>query len=160
MPTNSDSIGNLQLPSLELDTLNDRMRRIGQALLKAGLSTGSDTSGSTVSSISQIVLTVPGILAVQSGAAPLITMPAAKAFTKMVMILGTLPIGGAVVIQLFANGAAWGPSATATGQVTPFDVSSYPAIAQDALVRLDITSVPALLSGVSYPGAELTLELR
>ena len=156
MPTLKDSIGNLQLASLDLPTLNDRMRRIGKALAAQDSSTtGSGSSSGGVSAISQIILFVPGTLGVESGAAPLVTLPADKSFSAMVLILGTLPVGGSVTVQIHANGAAWGPAATASGQVTRFDVSSYPAIAKDALIRLDLTSV-----GLTFPGADLTCELR
>ena len=156
MPAKSNSIGNLEIPALDLGTVNDRMRRIGDTL--ASLTGNSAPGGASVSSgatISQLVLTVPGILAVESKAAPLVTLPVAKAFTSLVLILGTVPVGGAVTVQLFANGAAWGPVVTATGQITTVDVSSYPAISKDALIRLDITSVPT-----TFPGADMTFELR
>ena len=157
MPTIKDSIGNLQLATLDLPTLNDRMRRIGGALtaLDSGSTSGSGGSGSSVAAIAQIILTVPGTLGVEGGAAPLLTLPAAKKFSTMVLILGTLPIGGAVTAQIYVNGTAWGPAATASGRVTKFDVSSYPQIAADALLRLDVTSVPT-----TFPGADLTLEIR
>ena len=161
MPTLKDSIGNLQLASLDLPTLNDRMRRIGKALAAQDSSTtGSGSSSGGVSAISQIILFVPGTLGVESGAAPLVTLPADKSFSTMVLILGTLPIGGGVTVQLYVDGNAWGPAATASGRVTKFDVSTYPQLSKDALLRLDVTSVPAALSGVSFPGADLTLELR
>ena len=151
MPSTSNSIGSLQLPTLDLDTLNDRMRRIGRAL---GSNEGSNQN-SAAGTVSQVVLTYPDTLGVKSGIAPLITLPAAKQFSELVIILEQLPIGGPVVVQFFADGAAWGPSVTATGQITTVDVSSYPAIAKDALLRLDVTSVPS-----SFPGAGMTFQLR
>jgi len=69
-------------------------------------------------------------------------------------------IRGGVTIQLLANGAAWGPALTMSNLSTKVDVSSCPAIAADALIRQDITGVPALLSGISFPGEDVTLQLR
>jgi hypothetical protein len=161
MPSDFNSVGDLQLKKIDLPTLNERMRRISKALKDTPTENpAAPASTSTTSTVSQIVLTVPDILAVESGAAALVTTPAKFQPTKGIIILSILPIGGSVTVQLFTNGTAWGPALSASGQITMADVSAFPPIPQDALLRLDITSVPALLTGVSFPGAGLTFELR
>jgi hypothetical protein len=163
VPSQTNQIGNLEVVSSAVDAgflavLNDRMRRIGSALANVVTSSGSSgTSGSGGSSgsVTQVTLTVPGTLGVESDAAPSLTLPVSFAPSRMVLLLKTAPIGAPVVVQLFAGGAVWGPALTASGLSVTAAVSGYPAIAANALLRLDITSC-----GTTFPGADLTFELR
>jgi len=159
MPSSANSTGNLEIPQANVDggflqVLNDRLRRIGTKLATVTTTTTTTTSSSG-NAISQATLAVPGTLGVQSDAAPSLTLPSAFQPSQAVVLLKTAPIGASVVVQLFVGGAAWGPQLTASGLSVTTDVSSYPAISANALIRLDIIGC-----GTTFPGADLTLELR
>jgi hypothetical protein len=160
VPSPTNQIGNLEVVSDAVDAgflsvLNDRMRRIGTALANVVTSSTSSASSGGSAGITQVTLTVPGTLGVESDAAPSLTLPVAFAPSQAVLLLKTAPIGASVIVQLFASGVVWGPALTASGLSVSASVAGYPAIAKDALLRLDITSC-----GTTFPGADLTLELR
>jgi hypothetical protein len=162
MPSSSNSTGNLEISALSLPVLNDRLRRIGTIL---GALTGSSTvsSGSTASgSVNQIVLTVPGILAIQSNVAPILELAAAQTFSTIVALVKTAPIGSPITLQLYVSGAAWGPVVTiAAGALSGSgSISGAGPIPANAIIRLDITGVGATLTGVSFPGSDLTVLVR
>jgi hypothetical protein len=162
MPNNTNSLGSLEIIDSSVSSsfqtkLNDRLRRIGSIIGKAGAAGGSGTSGSGVS---QITLSVSGILAVESDVAPPFTLGADTSFSTAVMLLKRPPIGSPVSVQLFVNGTPWGGPIVTSSTSASIDVSGAGPIKANQLVRLDITGVGALLTGVSFPGSDLTVILR
>lgn len=161
MPSKTNSIGNLEVISSAVDpgflaSLNDKMRQIQNALASAAVTTTTTTTTTSGGgSITQVTLTVPGTLGVESDAAPSLTLPVAFSPSQMVLLLKQAPIGASVTVQLFAAGNAWGPSLTASGLSVTANVASVPPIPANALLRLDITAC-----GTTFPGADVTLELR
>jgi hypothetical protein len=164
MPSNSNSTGSLEVSSLSLPVLNDRLRRIGSILssLTGGTTSSSTTSTTASASVNQIVLTVPGILAVQSNVAPILELASSQTFKTIVALVKIAPIGSPITVQLYVNGAEWGPVVTiAAGAFSgSASISGAGPIAANAPIRLDITGVGATLTGVSYPGSDLTVLVR
>ena len=161
MPLNSTgAIGSLEIidssvPAGFQQKLNDRLRKIAAYIGSANGS--SSTGGSSSSSVGQIEFAVPGILAVQSDVAPVLTLPAARTFSKLLVFLKIAPIGGSFTVQLYVNGSAWGPSVSiaAGAKSASANVSGTAAIPADQIIRLDVTAC-----GTTYPGSDLTVMLR
>jgi len=163
MPVNTSETGSLEindpnLPPSVQTKLNDRLRRIGRFIgtvsSGSGPGPGPGGGGGSASFGTQLVFTVPGTLAIESGAAPLLMLPSSVQFSQAVLLLNQAPQGGAVTVQLYVNGAAWGTalSISATSQTVSLSAG---AIAANQSIRLDITNV-----GLAFPGMDLTLLLR
>ena len=157
MPSNSNSIGSLQLPQLDLPTLNNRMRRIGVALQQVGLLDSSSGGSGSGSGSAALTLSLPGVLTIASDVMPAYQLPSARTFTKALVLLKQAPIGGAVTVQLYWNGAAWASPITLTGLSTKVDVSSLGQVAASSPLRVDITGTPT--GGSNFPGSDLTVQL-
>lgn len=115
--------------------------------------TGKATAAATGGTL---ILTAPGTLAIQSQVAPLVTLPAATAFQSVVALLKQAPSGGNLVLSISAAGKALGAVTVGDGKTTAtVDASGWATVAKDAIVAVDVTSV-----GLTFPGADLTLELR
>lgn len=146
-------------PSFQ-QSLNDRLRQISLQLnnASAGTSTTTTTTG-TSGSGGELILSVAGTLAILSDAAPATVLSGDTQFSTITMLAKTAPLGSSLTAQLFVAGVAWGPALTlAAGQIlATFSVSA--TIAANALIRLDITGVGALLTGVSFPGSDLSVIL-
>jgi hypothetical protein len=105
--------------------------------------------------VSQVVFFVPGTLGILSDAAPALTLPQDRRFSKVVALLKQAPQGAPVTAQLYVNGQKWGPQISLNGASATQSLSNAGPIAADQVIRLDITSV-----GTTFPGADLTVILR
>lgn len=157
LPTNSNSTGSLEINDSNvnqtfLGKLNDRMRRISQLV-----SAGSFTSDNSDTSATELILSVPGTLSVESNAAPAVTLGTPTSFTTAVVLVKTAPQGNPLALQLYVNGSGWGQALSLPANSTSLKVglSGVSAIAADQLIRLDITGV-----GLTFPGSDLTVILR
>jgi hypothetical protein len=153
----SNNIGSLEvvdpnLPASVQSKLNDRMRRIQQAI--AGFSTRSGAN--SASGVEQIVLFVPGTLAISSNLAPALTLGVTQSFSTIVALVKTAPSGtGSLTLQIYVNGVVWGPSVSLTSTSVTATISPALSIPASQIIRLDITAV-----GGTNPGADLTVILR
>jgi hypothetical protein len=82
VPASSDSIGSLEISSLSLSQLNDRLRRIASAL--TSLETGSSSSGSTTGSASSSASNASGLW---------------NNFTPTVTASGSMTVSALTVVQ-------------------------------------------------------------
>lgn len=171
MPRNQNATGTLEIvtndvPATFSQQLNDRLRRIQLALSQLTSSStssgGGGSSTSTTGTISgELILTVPGTLAVESNAAPALILPANTSFSTITLLVKQAPQGAPIEAQLYVAGAAWGPVLSIAENTTQasFTLSAPTPIAANALIRLDITQVGATLTGQSFPGSDLTVML-
>lgn len=145
-------------PQTDRRVLNEKLRRI-QSELEGTASTG--TAAATVATASssaagqEIVLSVPGTLAIRSNAAALVSLPAARNVSEIVAVVKQAAAGGDLNLALFADGAAWATLKIAAGGKTATAAAKSLALAKNALVTLDITGV-----GLTFPGADLTVMIR
>jgi hypothetical protein len=160
MPSSSNAIGNLEIPSLSLGPLNDRLRRIGQLLASGKLTSSTGLAGSSLAG--QLEFTVPGILAIESDVCPVLTLPADQTFSELLAFVKSAPIGSPLTVQMYVGGTAWGPalSIAAGSKTAKASLTGNAKITADSIIRLDITGVGALLTGVSFPGSDLTVLIR
>jgi hypothetical protein len=160
MPNNTNALGSLDIvdPSVSSSfqtKLNDRLRRIASIITTTGANGAAGSSGA-----GQITLSVAGILAIESDVAPPFSLGQSTSFSQAVLLLKQPPIGSPVSVQLFVNGKPWGAAITTSSTSASIDVSGAGPIPANQLLRLDITAVGALLTGVSFPGSDLTVILR
>jgi hypothetical protein len=157
MPRNTSNIGSLEVidaalpPSVQLK-LNDRLRRIADAL---GLQQAGSGTTSSVTNVNQLVFFVPGTLGILSDAAPAITVPENRKFSELVALLKQPPQGAPVAIQFYVNGQKWGASISLSGTSAKQALSNVASIPADQVIRMDITQV-----GSTFPGSDLTVILR
>jgi hypothetical protein len=148
----------LDLPYDEHDTrelkrrLNERLRDIANAIRT--LSEGGTTRVVTQGGAAEIVLFVPGTLAIESDAAPLVTLGADRTFTELVALAKRAPEGAAIVAEIEVGGEAVAEVTIAADAASGLAEGSF-QIGADAVVRLNVTGV-----GTSFPGSDLTLILR
>ena len=132
--------------------LNDRFRRV-PASSGPGAASVSVLAGG--SGPAMLVFTVPGTLAIQSNAAPLVSLAADTQPGSLVALLKQAPVGGPVLLKLAtATGLAIGAVTIPAGETTATDGSLAKIPANQVLV-LAITSV-----GLTFPGADLTVMVR
>src|SRR5579875_1530743 len=147
MPASSSSLGSLEVNDTSvsqqfLQKLNDRLRRISTIVSSISQTNVSNTVqvGGTNSASGELILTVPGTLAVESDAAPAVTLGSNTTFSSAIALVKQAPQGAAITLQLYAGGAAWGPplSIAAGATSTTVNVSVVAAIPANAIIRLDI----------------------
>lgn len=168
MPLNaSNSLGSLEVndagvPASFLAKLNDRLRRISNLVASTSQTSLSSTTQVSGAASGELILTVPGTLAVESNAAAAVTLGENTKFSTLIALVKQAPQGAAITLQLYAGGNPWGPqiSIAANATAAQLNVSGVAAIPANALIRLDITQVGATLSGQSFPGSDLTVILR
>lgn len=124
------------------------------ATAQATGSTGH-ASGSTASH-GTLILTVPGVLAIQSQAAALVQLSSDTVFTSAVALLKQAPVGAALTLNVSAGGNVLGSATVGDGKTTAsVDASGWKAAAKNTTITVDLTAV-----GLTFPGADLTLELQ
>ncbi len=163
MPLKSDSLGSLEIVDKTVDPaflqkLNSRLRRVGQFAATTTSTSAAAAAPSGASGRGQLILASPGTLAVQSNVAPVITLGANTTFATALLYLKQAPQGGAVTVQLYVAGAAYGPQLAIGGTSATVSLAGLPAILANAIIRLDVTGVPT--GGTNFPGADLTVILR
>ena len=122
----------------------------------SGITINSPGGGSTTNnSLSGITFTVPGLLAIDAPAAPLLYSGSKpQTFTSIISILEVVPSAGAISYAISVGGAIWA-SVTTTGEIT---TTTAPAlqVAANSLIELDITGVGNGL----FSGSGLTVIIR
>lgn len=134
--------------------LNDRFRRIPTPGDSGGIGGGGSTASGS-GAVTQIVLAVPGTLAIQSSAAPLISLASEAQPTGLVAVVKEAPDGGVLSFKLWAAETAIG-GATIPEAATEVELTGgMVKVPAGSWLRLEITGV-----GLDFPGADLTVELR
>ena len=138
---------NLELPAGALGDraqealFNERFRRIASLI-----------DSPTAASGNNLILSVPGTLAIQANAAPLVSLPASRTLSGLLALLKRPPLGGDVVVRFLAAGVEIARVTIPAGLVRAESAAGNPTIAAAALITVDITAV-----GWADPGADLTL---
>ena len=103
-----------------------------------------------------LALTVPGVLAIQSSAAPLFAFPDARTVQELRVLLKEPPTGGDLICEIEIGGTLWATVTVAAGEVEKvLNGSDLAGIAANALVVLNITAV-----GLTFSGADLSVLIR
>ncbi len=141
-----------------LRQVNDSMREIarqldsiGGASSSAAPAAGGSTPAQAITG-GEAVLSVGGTLAIQSNAAPLLTVPAITP-VSITALVKQAPQGGSVQVQLNVAGQKYLTVTVAQGQTSGSATgSSFAAIAAGSLLTMDIVAV-----GTTFPGSDLSL---
>jgi len=103
------------------------------------------------------LLAVPGVLAIQSDAAPVVTLATESVVKSVEAVLKRAPTGADLKLRVIIDGEEWAAITIADGETgaevaTPADLAP---IGAGKAVRLDILEV-----GTTFPGADLSLLIR
>ena len=103
------------------------------------------------------LLAVPGVLAIQSDAAPVVTLATESVVKSVEALLKRAPTGADLKLRVIIDGEEWAAITIADGETgaevaTPADLAP---IGAGKAVRLDILEV-----GTTFPGADLSLLIR
>ena len=140
--------------ALNLRTADKRYSPLAAGQSPAAQSTAVQSPAAQVaSSATTLILTVPGTLAIESNAAPLVQFTAARSFTKIALFVKQAPAGAAITVSVNAGSKVLGMAAIAAGAVSGTATVSW-TLPANSLLTVDITGV-----GLSFPGADLTIEL-
>lgn len=101
-------------------------------------------------------LTVPGVLAIQSSAAPLFAFPESRTVREVRVMVKEPPTGGDLVCEVEVDGTLLVEVTVTEGETEAvIDGSELAGIEANAMVVLNITAV-----GLSFPGADLSVLVR
>jgi hypothetical protein len=137
---------NLSLLDLVV-ALNDRLRRIDVLL--------TEVSMPIIVSLNELILPVPGVQAVNSNAAPLVSIPTNGTPTAIVALVKVAPTGAGLIWQVLAGVTLIGTGTIAAGTTAVTVTSSLVAIPANSVITLSITQV-----GSTIAGADLTVMIR
>lgn len=135
--------------------VNDSMRQIARQLDSLGTApTGKAQPGNTTGG--QLILTAPGLLAIQSSVTPLVSLESAGAPVEILAYLKRAPAGGNFSAVINVKGKPYftinipqgATSMDATGQ-------TFGQIPANSVVSVDVTGV-----GGDFPGADLSVLIR
>jgi len=128
--------------------LNDRLRRIQQAI--------QGVQDMITVQLTELVLSVPGTLAINSNAAPLLSLPSAGTPSAIVALIKTAPTGSGVTFAVYAGGSTLiGTGTIAAGATSVTVTTGLAAIAANAVLTLAVTAV-----GSTVAGSDLTVMVR
>lgn len=102
----------------------------------------------------QVVLSIPGTLAIESNAAALLAYREARKVSEVELLVKQAPLGADVDVRVLVDGATMTTVKLLAGQTAVKSAASF-AIAAGKPVRIDITNV-----GTTFPGADLSVILR
>ena len=102
----------------------------------------------------QVVLSVPGTLAIESNAAQLISFKEARKVVEVELLVKRAPVGGSLDVRILVDGAPMSTVTLLAGQTAVKSATGF-AIAAGKPVRIDILSV-----GLTFGGADLSVILR
>jgi len=138
--------------------LNDTLRQIALKLdSKSGgtSSSGKSSGGASTLSGGELILSVPGTLAIKSNVAPLASLPADITPVEILALVKQAPQGGKIQFQLNSAGNNYNTGTIAANQVSGDQTSGFAVIPAGSLITLDITDVPQ-----TFPGADLSVIVR
>jgi hypothetical protein len=131
----------------------------GNGAITAGAFTSLVGGGLRTLTGGQVTLQLPGYLAVQDGAVPLLDPGATYSVRDVYAYVNSAPIGGlGISLQVTVNGQAYGaPLTIASGstQSLSLDGSLLPVLRAGEKIGLNIQSV-----GGQAPGSDLTVVIR
>ncbi len=149
----SVSFPNVRLASAELVMTNSQ----GNSPTGTGMFTDGNDYGIRTLSGGQYSFQVAGFLAIQSGAAPDISVEGPHAIRDVFAILKSAPSDTSVELNLNLNGSPLCSLSISSGSLYSNEVQGLllPALGSGNLLSLDITSV-----GGTVPGSDLTVVMR
>lgn len=133
--------------------VNDKMRTIANAL-DAGTPSTSTGGGVTVSG-SQLILAAPGVLAIQSSVAPLVSLGANVTPTEILAYLKQASQGADLLVNINVNGNLFFTVKIGAGATDYDKQGSFGTIAAGDVISVDIVDC-----GTTFPGSDLSLILR
>lgn len=101
-----------------------------------------------------VALTVSGILAIESDAAPAIHAPEDFKPTTIKVVAKQAPTGASLTVRIKSGTTDWATATLPAGLSEVTATAPATVIAAGTNIRLDITAV-----GTTYPGADLTVTL-
>jgi len=103
------------------------------------------------------LLAVPGVLAIQSDAAPVVTLATESVVKSVEALLKRAPTGADLTCKVLVDGADWATVTVKDGETTGTvaNPAGLAPIGAGKAVRLDLTEV-----GTTFPGADLSLLIR
>lgn len=116
-------------------------------------STSSTVTKTVVESGGTLILTVPGVLAIESQAAPLVLLASAQSWTSCVLIVKQAPVGAALTIAVNAGAKQLGTATVAAAKTSSTAKVSW-NLPANTVLSIDVTAV-----GLTFPGSDLTIEL-
>jgi hypothetical protein len=102
----------------------------------------------------QLILTVPGTLAIESNAAALVQLQSTQSFTTVVLLVKQAPVGAALTIQAVVGSTTLGTVSISDGAVSSSASVTWTVPAGQVLM-FSITGV-----GLTFPGSDLTIQLQ
>jgi hypothetical protein len=102
----------------------------------------------------QVVLSIPGTLAIESNAAALVAFKEGRRVSEVELLLKQAPVGSTLEVRVLVDGATMATVTLTAGQTGVKSAASF-AIAAGTPVRIDILNV-----GTTFPGADLSVILR
>lgn len=102
----------------------------------------------------QTVLAIPGTLAIESNAAPLLSFKTARQVSEVELLVKQAPLGADLDVRVLVDGATMTTVKLLAGQTGVKSAASF-AIAAAKAVRIDILGV-----GTTFPGSDLSVILR
>jgi hypothetical protein len=102
----------------------------------------------------QVVLSIPGTLAIESNAAALVAFKDARRVSEVELLVKQAPLGSTLEVRVRVDGATMATVTLTAGQTGVKSAASF-AIAVGKPVRIDILNV-----GTTFPGADLSVILR
>lgn len=154
-----------------IQTINDRLRTVQTALAQPPPAAAPTTTASTVTAPAvttpapappaaapatptQLILSVPGTLAIESDAAALVQLQSTMNFTTAVLLLKQAPVGAALTIQAVAGTTTLGTMSVPDG-ATSSSASVTWTVPAGKVLMFNITGV-----GLTFPGSDLTIQLQ
>jgi hypothetical protein len=127
--------------------LNDRLRRIQQLV--------SEVKTMITVQLNELVLPVPGVLSINSNAAPLVSLPTSGTPTALVGLVKTAPTGSGITFSVYAGATLIGTGMIAAGTTSVTVSSGLAAIPANTVITLAITAV-----GSTTAGSDLSVLVR
>lgn len=141
--------------------LNRSFLEISRQLDSLGAGSGarsvraSGSGGVTVVG-SELVLSKPGMLAIEDNVFPLVSLPGDATPSAIIGLVKRAPVGGDIKVLLQVDGEDYFTLTIPENQTEATQTGGFSAIGADLLVTGDITSVGI----TTVPGADLTLIVR
>jgi hypothetical protein len=104
-----------------------------------------------------LLLAVPGVLAIQADAAPLVTLAAETGARSVEALVKRAPVGADLKCKVLVDGTEWAMVTIENGETggAVADPTTLPPIGAGKPIRADLTEV-----GTTFPGADLSLLIR
>ncbi len=138
--------------ALNLET-GDKRYATPAALTKAVAAVTPAAGGSSSAASATLILTVPGMLAIQSSATALVIFTTARNWTKVNLLVEEAPTGAAITVSVNAGTAILGTATIAAGATAGSATVSW-TLPANTVLSIDVTTV-----GLTNPGSGLSILL-